>query len=159
MEHRIELITETKLVGKHVMMSFSSDKTFALWNSFMPNRKEIRNAINNRLISAEVFPANFFEKFNPTTEFEKWALVEVTDHDSMPEGMETKVFPAGEYAVFIHRGLASEAPRSYNYIFSVWIPQSEYKVDTRPHFAIMDEKYNPNDPNSEEELWIPIVRK
>ena len=36
---------------------------------------------------------------------------------------------------------------------------SKYSIDNRPHFEIIGEKYKNNDPNSEEEIWIPIKPK
>ncbi|MEP1984886.1 MAG: GyrI-like domain-containing protein, partial [Maribacter dokdonensis] len=40
-----------------------------------------------------------------------------------------------------------------------WIPNSEYQLDGRPHFEVLGAKYKNNDPNSEEEVWIPIKAK
>lgn len=39
------------------------------------------------------------------------------------------------------------------------IPSSAYEVDQRPHVEILTEKYKHNDPNSEEEIWIPVKPK
>jgi AraC family transcriptional regulator len=46
-----------------------------------------------------------------------------------------------------------------NYIFMEWLPQSNYQLDNRPHFQILGEKYKHNQPDSEEEVWIPIKTK
>ncbi len=73
--------------------------------------------------------------------------------------METIVTPTGLYAVFIHKGPASEGKKTYEFIFGVWLPESDYELDNRPHFAVMGEKYKNNAPDSEEELWIPIEKK
>jgi AraC family transcriptional regulator len=42
------------------------------------------------------------------------------------------------------------------YIFNTWLPKSGYQLDRRPHFEILGEKYKNNNPDSEEEIWIPI---
>lgn len=43
------------------------------------------------------------------------------------------------------------------YIYGSWLPNStEYARDNRPHFEILGEKYKNNDPESEEEIWIPV---
>ena len=156
MEPRIETLGEKKFVGKRLIMTFSKNKTFELWNSFMPRRKEITNQIGTELYSIEKYVPIFFDKFNPDLEFEKWAAVEVSDLKDIPSEMETLISPEGQYAVFVHKGSASEGPKTYQYIFGTWIPNSNYIVDYRPHFAIMGNKYKNDDPNSEEELWIPI---
>ena len=49
MEAQIKILTEKKLIGKHINMSFMENKTFQLWNSFMPERKEIKNAVDYNL--------------------------------------------------------------------------------------------------------------
>ena len=88
--------------------------------------------------------------------FTKWALVEVTDHSRIPEGMSAYTLPAGKYAVFKHKGTAAAAMPLINYIFNEWINSSEYELDTRPHFEILPEGYNPMSEDAEEEFWIPI---
>ena len=140
-------------------MSFSENKTRELWQEFMPQRTEIKNRVGPKLYSAEVYDPSFFNTFDPARLFEKWAVVEVSDFLTVPVGMETIVFPAGPYAVFLHKGPASTAPKTYRYIYNTWIPQSEYKIDVRPHFAVMGEKYKPESQDSEEEVWIPIKER
>jgi predicted transcriptional regulator YdeE len=36
---------------------------------------------------------------------------------------------------------------------------TEKKIDNRPHFEVLGDKYKNNDPSSEEEIWIPIRKK
>ena len=159
MKARIETVTEKKIIGKSIPMSFVENKTFQLWSSFMPVRKEIRSSIDSNLYSLEVFPVGYFDNFNPGKTFQKWAGVEVSDFNEIPADMETLIIPTGKYAVFIHKGAAAKANETYQAIFTQWLPNSEYKVDERPHFAVMSEKYKKDDPDSEEEIWIPIQIK
>ena len=158
MEHRIEILAEKKLIGKRMIMSFSDNKTGELWKSFTPRRKEIQNNIGTELYSMQVYPPLFFDNFNPNIEFEKWATIEVRDFNTVPAGMKTFVLKGGVYAVFIHKGLNTDTGTFQN-IFTNWIPNSMYLVDDRPHFEILGDKYKNNDPDSEEEVWIPIKRK
>ena len=156
---RIEILAEKKLVGKRIKMSFSHNKTVDLWRSFMPRRNEICNKVGSELYSLEVYDSLFFDKFNPEKEFDKWAAIEVKDYDTVPEEMETITLAHGLYAVFIHKGPASTGPKTYEYIFSTWLPGSDFLLDNRPHFAVMGEKYKKEDADSEEEVWIPIKSK
>jgi AraC family transcriptional regulator len=156
MKPRIETLAEKKLVGNRTKMSFSDNRTFELWRSFMPRRKEIRNSLGTDLYSVEVYPPVFWENFSADMEFEKWAAIEVTDFDVPPDQMEVLTVPAGLYAVFVHRGPASTASETYEYIFRSWLPGSEFTLDNRPHFALMGEKYKQNGQDSEEEIWIPV---
>ncbi|PXY38956.1 GyrI-like domain-containing protein [Flavobacterium cheongpyeongense] len=158
MEARIEILTQKKLIGKHVTMSFAENKTFQLWSSFMPNRKEIKNSMNTNLYSLEVFPVGYFDYFDAKNTFEKWAAIEVSDFNEIPSDMDILVIPDGLYAVFVHVGPAIEGDKTYRYIFTEWLPSSEYRVDDRPHFAVMTEKYKKDDPDSQEEIWIPVKK-
>ena len=104
-------------------------------------------------------PRLSFEDFNENTRFEKWAAVEVADFESIPDSMESIILSEGLYAVFLHKGAASEGARTFSYIFGTWLPGSEYQLDNRPHFEILGEKYKNDDPASEEEVWIPVKLK
>lgn len=160
MQPRIEILSEKKLVGIKTQMSFADNKTRELWKSFMPRLNEIRNGIRSKLFSVEVYPSLlFFQNFNPAAEFIKWAAVEVTELTAIPDKMKTLILPTGLYAVFIHKGPASEGQKTYEYIFRSWLPNSDFILDNRPHFALMGEKYRNDDPNSEEEIWIPVKTK
>ena len=156
MEPKLETIAEKKLVGKRIRTSFSVNRTFELWSNFMPGRKEIKNVIGTELYSIQIYEPLFFINFDPNQEFEKWATVEVTDFDSVPDGMQTFILIRGLYAVFLYHGAASATTPTFQYILGTWLPNSGYILDDRPHFEVIGEKYKNEDPNSEEELWIPI---
>ncbi|MBK9320338.1 MAG: GyrI-like domain-containing protein [Bacteroidetes bacterium] len=158
MTPRIETSSEKKLIGIRLSMSLSNFKVAELWKTFMPKRKEIINNINNDLISMVVYPTNHFLDFKTTNEFERWATVEVANFDLIPPDMEKFVLPGGLYAVFDYKG-SSEVSYIYQYIYGIWIPNSEYVLDARPHFEVLGEKYKNNDPTSEEEIWIPVKLK
>ena len=77
---------------------------------------------------------------------------------SLPNGMDTLVLKGGLYAVFDHKGSGADTS-IFQYIYGTWIPNSEYVLDERPHFEVLGENYKNNDPNSEEEIWIPVKKK
>lgn len=156
---RTEFIAEKKLIGKSVQMSYSNNLTPSLWQSFMPFRNEVKNRINDEFISMQIFPKDFHNRVDINKEFEKWAAVEISSQDEVPNEMSTFTIPAGEYAVFLHKGSISEARNTFMYIFGEWLPKSEYNLDLRPHFEVLGEKYNKDSPESEEEIFIPIVKK
>ncbi len=158
MNPRIETSNEKKLIGKRLRMSFADNKMAELWRSFGPLRKEITNALSNDLISMVCYTPTHFTDFKPTNEFERWATVEVTDFDTVPQNMETFTLQSGLYAVFNYTGLNTD-PSIFQYIFGTWLPASEYVLDDRAHFEVLGDKYKNNDPTSEEEIWIPIRPK
>ncbi len=141
-------------------MSLANNRTQELWQGFIPQIGQIQNRIGSEFFSVEVYnDASFFEHFSPEKLFEKWAAVPVSHLDFIPSAMEPLEILKGLYAVFPYKGKASEAHKAYAYIFGTWIPNSDYFLDYRPHFAIMGEKYKNEDPKSEEELWIPIRKR
>ncbi|MCC3153165.1 GyrI-like domain-containing protein [Hymenobacter sp. BT770] len=156
MKPRIEQLAEKKLIGKRITMSLAQNKTRELWQSVMPRRREILNPLGPEFYSMQLYGSGYFQDFSPTTEFEKWATVAVTDFDSVPQGMETFTLPGGLYAVFLHRADDSTADQTFRHIFENWLPASGYLLDDRPHFELLGEKYKNNGPGSEEEIWIPI---
>jgi AraC family transcriptional regulator len=157
MKPRIETLKEKKLIGQRLKMSLTHNKTGQLWGGFAPKIKDIANKVTTDKISMQVYDRSFLQGFNPTTEFEKWATVEVTNYDNIPEGMETFTLIGGEYAVFDYKGSSTDGS-IFQYIFMTWLPNSEYQLDDRPHFEVLGDKYKNNDPTSEEEIWIPIKK-
>ncbi len=159
MTPRIETIKEKKLIGKCMTMSYANYTIGQLWGSFMPRKKEITNNLTNELISLVVYSPTHFQDFKPNNLFERWATVEVADFDQVPAEMEIFVLPSGLYAVFQYKGLSTGISSFYQNIFTVWLPNSTYVLDNRAHFEVLGDKYKNNDPESEEEIWIPIKRK
>ena len=82
--------------------------------------------------------------------------MEVHGAADCPAGMDLLELPGGLYAIFTHKGPASDAAATYNYIFREWLPVADYMLDQRPHLAVMGEKYKHQDDTSEENIWIPV---
>ena len=159
MKPKITALTEKKLIGFKQNMNYEDYNPVSLWQRFMPRKKEITNTVSTDLFSIQLFSEDFWEQFNPKTEFEKWVAVEVSDFENIPEDMNSLVISSGWYAVFDYKGDGSDAAAFFESIFTTWLPSSSYVVDNRPHFEILGEKYKKGDPNSEEEIWIPIRLK
>ena len=159
MEPRIEILSGLKLIGKRMRMSLSANKTGELWKSFMQQRNLITNAVGTNLYSVQIYAPSYFDRYNPSLEFEKWAAAEVPDFSEIPEGMEALEVPGGSYAVFLYRGNPNAGAVIFQYIFGTWLPGSDYLTDNRPHFEILGDNYRNDDPGSEEEIWVPIKSK
>ena len=159
MTPRIESTIERKLIGIRLEMTFAANKTMELWKGFMPRQNEIKNRVNEDLISMQVYNEAFsFSHFDVNAPFGKWAVAEVSSFDNIPYEMECFTLYAGLYAVFEYKGLNTDTS-IFQYIFGTWLPLSDYVLDNRPHFEILGAKYKNNDPESEEEIWIPIKLK
>jgi len=170
MENRIEKLEPTTILGKSLEMSLAQDKTQALWQSFGPLVKNIKNRKDRNFISLQKFDSVFDpQNFDPNTRFIKWAGVALHKssesghageiHQSEIQGLNRYEIQGGLYAVFTHVGPASEFRRSMEFIYGEWFPKNGYHVDDREHFEVLPEGYRPDDPNAQEEIWIPIRKK
>ena len=155
MTPRIEKLSKKKLLGISLTMSVLNNKTGQLWGEFGPRIQEIKNRTSQDKISMQVYPSSYFEGFNPKLEFDKWATVEVEDFNQIPKGIKGFELEGGLYAVFDYKGLSSDNSM-FQYIYTEWLPKSNYILDDRPHFEVLGPNYKNNDPESEEEIWIPI---
>lgn len=157
MTPKIESIKPKTLVGLHVRMTLAENKTSELWRAFLPRAQEINNRSNTLRYSIQVYDATQdITTFTPQTAFSKWAAVEASLTEPLPDGMSSITIPEGKYAVFIHHGAASEFAKTFQFIFGKWLPSSGYQFDNRPQFEVMQADYNPFDENAMEEVWIPI---
>lgn len=159
MKPRIEYLPAKKLVGLPRRMSLAADTTRTLWRDFMLHQRSASARVGPELISLQLYPALYFEPFNPHTEFEKWAAVEASGVGLVPAGLQLLEVPEGLYAVFLHRGGPSTGPQTFEYIFRTWLPGSGYVLADRPHFEVLGPSYQHGDPASEEEIWIPVQPK
>ena len=73
--------------------------------------------------------------------------------------MEFLIIPAGKYAIFEYKGLPQNFAPFWEKIYLEWLPTSDYLLDERPYFELLEDGYNPNDPEAEEEIWVPITAK
>jgi AraC family transcriptional regulator len=155
---KIAQIETKKLIGFATLTSLADDKTPLIWRQLMPRLKEVKNAVNTDLFSVQVYEFNSFQNFTPHTTFTKYALVEVKNYDLVPDQFIKFEIPQGQYAVFLHKGTSADFYHTSQFIFGKWLPNSQFQLDDRPHFAVMgDNYYGHENPESEEEIWIPIL--
>lgn len=157
---RLENLPQTKLVGLKIRTCLAKNQTFELWNNFMPKLKEIKNRVNSNLISMQKFDDDQkMADFKLTSEFDKWAAVEVSNFNNYPNGIQEYLLQSGIYAVFLHKGTVADFANTQKFIYGQWLPDSEYELDNREHLQVMGNKYINNNPDSEEEVWVPIRMK
>lgn len=154
MKPKIVKISNKKVVGMRSTMRHNEyGNIVALWKRFMPQKKDLKNVINEELIAMQVY-SNFNR---PEDLFDILACTEVSNFENIPDSMESFVIPDGEYAVFLHKGI--DASKTYQRIMTEWLPTSGYEIDDRPHFQIMGEKYINGSPDSEEDFYVPVKSK
>ena len=148
---------ERLFVGMRITTCHAENRTFELWRGFKPRVREIAARLDANFISVQIFAAGQnFAEFTPQTIYEKWAAVEVDEPAEIPDGMELLTIPAGKYAVFVHRGLPQDFPKTNAFIHGVWMPASPFRLDARPHFEVMAPDYRADDPDAQEAVWVPV---
>jgi AraC family transcriptional regulator len=141
-----------------MIMNLTDNRTGELWRQFMPRLKELKHRSSTELLSLQLYDEGYFDQFEPGRKFEKWALAEVSSFEDLPDGLESFTLSGGLYAIFHYKGMNTD-PSTFRYIYSEWLPSSNYSLDNRPHFELLGAKYNNNHPDSEEDIYIPVRMK
>jgi len=123
------------------------------------NKEEITNRTDkNCLIGLNDYTKDFIcEDEQPSFDF--YAVAEVTDFSSIPDGMITKELPASKYVVFSFTGKPQDSLQPVaDYIYKEWFPQStcQFNENNMYDFTKSYEAID-NDGNSNIEYWVPII--
>ncbi len=126
---------------------------------YYSQRKKITNAVDpNKLISLSVYDAI------TSNESTYMPALEVTDLDSVPEGMTGKKIKTHKYAVFKYIGFHSANDITLNNLHSIyshimdWFHRSQYIQDGGFHFEMIDNRISKSD-YCEADIYIPVKIK
>jgi AraC family transcriptional regulator len=120
-----------------------------VWQALGPRTGEIENLADHTAaygISADVD--------HSAGEFSYIAGFEVSNAEDVPEGMVAFEVPAGKYAVF--RTTLPKIGETFQNAYHTWLPQAGHQPSGGPEFELYDEQFDPQDPKSEFDLYIPI---
>lgn len=120
-----------------------------LWQDLGPRTGEIENMVS--ATAAYGISANMDRE---TGEFDYVAGYEVSSAEKVPEGMVAFPVPGGKYAVF-----ATTLPKigeTFDKAYHTWLPQAGRQPRGGPEFELYDERFDPQDPDSEFDLYIPV---
>jgi AraC family transcriptional regulator len=87
------------------------------------------------------------------------AAVAVNKADDVPPGMTSRTIPAGDFAVFIHRGPIHRIAATCYEIYRVWLPQSPWLHSGIADVELYDHRFDCESETSEMEYWIPVRPK
>jgi len=156
MAYKIVERNEIKLIGMKERIIMPNNIIPKMWLDFFDREKEIKNRVNSVCygLATNMSAENY--------EFDEIVGVEVSDFSDIPEGMiSTKIAPQ-RYLVFTHKGILfdekgeSKLHKTYDYIYGQLIPNLEYEVDNGFNIEVYDERFIPNNENSEMDIYIPI---
>jgi len=149
---------EIKLVGLTIRHTLSKPKFMKLWEDFMKRLPEIKNVAGKDLYEVcccdTAVPV---DGFNEETPYTVMAGAEVGGFDNLPKGMESRVIPAGKYAVFTHKGPMSTIKATYDYIYRTWLPASGCELRPADDFALYGPRFkSPESIENEVDICIPV---
>jgi len=125
----------------------------SMWMKLM----QVENQIKNRANNTEAWGASYNMDYSGDSfSFTYFAGYEVTDTETVPEGMVAHVAPASKYAKFSHFGPLENLSQTYTYIYSHWLPTSGYKEGNGNELEMYNQKFNPNGEGSEMFIFVPI---
>lgn len=128
-----------------------ADKLPALWDEFLPRMGEIEGAFENLAYGI------VRQTEDKTDLLEYYAVCEVTELISVPEGMVVVEIPATRYAKFTHQGDVKLLNNTVNYIYSSWLLQSNRQHTLAADIEAYAEDYVPDSDDSIIHYSIPIV--
>jgi predicted transcriptional regulator YdeE len=120
-----------------------------LWQALMPRVGEIKNMFDDHV--AYGISANMDKS---SGEFDYIAGFEVSSIKHVPEDMVSFEVPRTKYAVF-----STTLPKigeTFDKAHHTWLPESGYQPTGGPEFEAYDERFDPQDPESLFDLYIPV---
>ncbi|MBO3700626.1 GyrI-like domain-containing protein [Roseivirga sp. E12] len=157
LEPEIVIEPARNLVGLHCKTSMVQNNIPMLWTVFRRRQHEIKNTINNGRFGVSDYKNLKVSQFTPSAMIGKWATVEVSSQEEIPEEMVVYNLSGGLYARFMHKGGKKNVQMSFEYIYSTWLPNTKYEIDNRDHFEHYPKVYlGPENPESELFIFLPI---
>jgi AraC family transcriptional regulator len=143
-DHPAIIVVGLKYHGKN-----ENNEIPRLWEALDPRASEIMNRVDEHL--AYGISANMDQD---TGAFDYVAGFAVGSPEKVPEGMVHFSVPGGKYAVF-----TTTLPRlgeTLMHAYHDWLPESGYQPAGTADFELYNEAFDPRDPNSEFDVYIPI---
>ncbi len=156
MDYKIVELGQIKIVGIKDRIIMPNNTIPSLWEKFMTRENEISKKKKG------VYYGIADNMSTEAYEFDETIGVEVEEFENIPKDMCTYIIPAQKYIVFTHKGLlfdnggVSLVSRSYDYIYSKFLPTSEFKVNNDFNFELYDSRYIENSNDSEFDIYVPI---
>jgi len=162
MEPIIRFVEEKKVVGmgSRFISALSPDANSKnvigeLWNQYNVRGQEISHRLSWADLGIVSSLSSEEEKAHPNEMFYV-AGTEVTSTEVIPSGMLAFKVPAGNYAVFTHKGHITKLGMTMKYIYGSWLPKSGKKLRLAPEFEVYDQRFKHDSEESELDIYIPI---
>ncbi|WP_274648567.1 GyrI-like domain-containing protein [Paenibacillus humicola] len=118
-------------------------------------RDTLSHRVSDAVLLIQVYPMK--PGFNPhTVAFTQLIGYQVAEHSTLPEGLTLRSFPASDYLAYTHRGPESQLGTSYDKLYGEWMRQQA----RRPagfDIEVWDERYRPEEPDNEIDLFVALA--
>lgn len=128
-----------------------------LWQKFFPSVGQIENRIGKEMVGL-MYSKPATERSHPH-ELQYIAAVRVESLEKIPKGMVGRSIPAGQFAVFMHRGPIAKIGDTCREIYQVWLPKSGFFHSDIADIEIYDHRFCPDSDDSIMEYWISVRQK
>jgi len=140
----------TRFYGVDSEKNNISNKLPDLWASFLPRIDEIKNTIRGICYGA------IKQVRENTDELEYYAVIEVSEINTLPQKMVSIEIPVSKYATFTHRGEVKFLDNTVNYIYSSWLLCSGLRHTSGMDLEIYGSQYDPISDSSVMHYAIPV---
>lgn len=157
MEPEIKTRDAFTIVGLRYFGKNEHGEIHELWGQFNQRMEEmdgLEYATHEAAIGLCITPEDAPEDGS----FEYVAGLPVTDVKDVPKDFVVRHVPENTYAVFAHKGDLASLPRTYEYIYETWLPQSSYKLAAKVDFEYYNEDFNDFEPDSVFYIYVPIEK-
>ncbi len=151
MEPQFVSLPAFTLVGMMMCVRPGGKVPGQLWDEFGPRMGEIKHMAGPEM--AYGLTANMDMA---SGEFDYMAGVQVSGTAEIPAGMVSYGVPAQTYAVF--SCTLPTIRKVFDHIYGVWLPASEYARTAGPELELYGETFDPRDPASVFEVYIPVFK-
>lgn len=137
------------VVGMQITTHPMTPEIPALWKEFAPRMAEVADTAEPHV------SYGVMQNFDPEKgTLDYMAGVSVTRLAHMPRGMVSMEVPPNTYAVF--EATLATIEEVFSHIYQTWLPRSGYDHVKAPYFERYDERFDPADPTSLVEVFIPV---
>ncbi|PWU03156.1 MAG: hypothetical protein C5B53_00820 [Candidatus Melainabacteria bacterium] len=130
-----------------------------LWKFLLERKGEI-SAVKPGFALGVFLADHPFVVRRPRDTYVYLAGLPVTSLENIPNGMCSCTIPAGQYAVFTHKGPVDTVMHSINYIWGTWIPNNleHYRHVNGPDFELYGPRFDQKTRTGELDMYVPVKR-
>ena len=139
------------IVGLRLETQPMSAEIPQLWQTFGPRMDEVPNVVEPHV------SYGLMEMDEAQNRLIYMAGLAASDATNVPAGMTSWQVPATTYAVF--ETTLPAIGDTFVYIFDTWLPTAGYRQVAGPHFERYGERFDPGDPASTLEIYVPVEKK